>query len=38
LYGIGFGSAQPAIQAFMINLAQPEKKGLLMFLILHLMI
>jgi MFS family permease len=27
LYGIGFGSAQPAIQAATINLAHPERKG-----------
>ncbi|SHF26606.1 Predicted arabinose efflux permease, MFS family [Seinonella peptonophila] len=28
LYGIGFGSAQPAIQTYMINLARPDRKGI----------
>ncbi|MFM9279429.1 MFS transporter [Paenibacillus jiagnxiensis] len=27
LYGIGFGSAQPALQAATINLARPDRKG-----------
>ncbi|WP_018768132.1 MFS transporter [Bacillus sp. 105MF] len=28
LYGIGFGSAQPALQVAMIRLASPEKRGI----------
>lgn len=28
LYGIGFGAAQPALQAATINLSPPEKKGI----------
>ncbi|WP_139358617.1 MFS transporter, partial [Bacillus pseudomycoides] len=27
LYGVGFGSAQPALQVAMIRLAPPEKRG-----------